>query len=264
MGHAERIDTSGALAIIIGRAGSKGLPGKNVRDIAGRPCVCWTIDDALAATRVARVVVSTDSQPLAEIALSLGVDVVMRPAELARDDTPVDAAVRHAVESADPSSAARNIVILYANVPVRPHALIDRALALLEDSGVDSVQSYAPVGKHHPLWTAVVTDTGAVRPWQGDVLNAGVFRRQDLPPAHIPDGGVIALTRPALFLERTGSSPPTIPTGPHAFFGTDRRGIITREGDVIDIDSEIDAVVADALLRRRTPLDAPAPSGTPQ
>ena len=254
------------LAIIIGRAGSKGLPGKNVREIAGRACVCWTIDDALAATHIDRVIVSTDSAPLAEIARTMGVDVVMRPAELARDDTPVDAAVRHAVAEADslsprgspprggqPPLAPENVVILYANVPIRPAGLIDRAVALLEETGADSVQSYAPVGKHHPLWTAVVGETGAVRPWQGDVLNAGIFRRQDLPPAHIPDGGVIAVTRAALFLEDADD-----PTGPHAFFGADRRGVLTRDGEVIDIDTEIDALVADAILRGRAPIHAGA------
>jgi CMP-N-acetylneuraminic acid synthetase len=249
------------LAVIIGRAGSKGLPGKNVREIAGRPCLCWTIDDALAADRIDRVVVSTDSEPLAEIARTMGVDVVMRPAELARDDTPVDAAVRHAVESADRQGAVRRIVILYANVPARPPGLIDRAIELLDGSGAHSVQSYAPVGKHHPLWTAVIGESGAVRPWQGDVLNAGIFRRQDLPPAHIPDGGVIAVTREALFLDRAGKD-----NGPHAFFGTDRRGILTNEGEVVDIDTEIDALVADAILRRRSPTSAtpPSPAGAPR
>lgn len=243
---------SATLGVIIGRAGSKGLPGKNARQIAGRPCVAWTIDDALAATRLDRLVVSTDCARMTDVARELGVNAIPRPPELARDDTTVDAAVRHAVEEADPAVQCARVVILYANVPVRPPGLIDRAITLLEESGADSVQSYAPVGKHHPLWTAVVEATGAVRPWQGDTLNAGIFRRQDLPPAHIPDAGVIGVSRPALFLEVPG-----VPPGPHAFFGADRRGILTREGDVIDIDSEIDAAVAEAILSRRAAPCAP-------
>jgi len=234
------------LGIIIGRAGSKGLPGKNARPIAGRPCIVWTIEDARAATRIDRVVLSTDDERMLQIGRAMGIEAIPRPADLARDDTTVDAAVRHAAMAADPEGRCARVVILYANVPVRPPGLIDRGVALLEESGADSVQSYAPVGKHHPLWTAVVGDDGGVRPWQGDVLNAGIFRRQDLPPAHMPDAGVIVVTRRALFLEIDGVAP-----GPHAFFGAERRGIITGEGEVVDIDSEIDALVAEAILGRR-------------
>lgn len=136
------------------------------------------------------------------------------------------------------------IVILYGNVPVRPRDLTERALGLLASSGCDSVQSYSPVGKHHPWWTARLDDAGRVAPWEGGVLNHGVFRRQDLPPAVIPDGGVIALTRAALMLEVPG-----VQDGPHAFFGKDRRGVVNPEGAVIDIDSRIDQVVAEAMLR---------------
>ena len=85
--------------------------------------------------------------------------------------------------------------------------------------------------------------TGAVRPWQGDTLNGGVYRRQDLPPAHIPDGGVIALTVDALALRVPGVEP-----GPHAFFGLDRRAVLTPEGAVVDIDGAPDAARAEAAL----------------
>ncbi len=163
----------------------------------------------------------------------------------------VDAAARHALASLDSSlrlssSPSLPIVLLYANVPVRPLDLIDRAIDLLVRSDADSVQSYAPVGKHHPWWIARVdAGDGRVKPWEGDVLNHGVYRRQDLPPAFIPDGGVLVCTRRALTLQIPG-----VPSGPHAFFGLDRRGVLTREGEVVDIDSPIDLVVADAILRR--------------
>ena len=78
------------------------------------------------------------------------------------------------------------------------------------------------------------------------MLNHGVFRRQDLPPAYIPDGGAIAVTRGALMLEVPG-----VAAGPHAFFGLDRRGVVTGEGEVIDIDHEADVVRAELALRER-------------
>jgi len=233
------------LAIILGRGGSKGVPGKNMREIAGRPCAAWTIDHALRATLVSRVVVSTDCPRLSELALSMGVDVVARPATLASDTATIDDAARHALEQID--DAYEGVVILYANVPVRPEGLVDRAVDLLGRTACDSVQSYAPVGKHHPWWTARLDDDGAVRPWEGEVLNHGVFRRQDLPEAYIPDGGVIAVTARALRCEIAGVAP-----GPHAFFGKDRRGVINGEGAVVDIDSEIDLRVAESMLMERS------------
>lgn len=237
-----------AAVIVLGRAGSKGVPGKNTASVAGRPCAAWTIEHAQRAASVGVVAVSSDGGALLDLAASMGAVPIRRPAELATDHATVDAAARHAagvlVESGRIGPDAP-IVILYANVPVRPADLTDRAVGMLTATGCDSVQSYAPVGKHHPWWTARLdAATGAVGPWEGEVLNHGVFRRQDLPPAFIPDGGIIALTRRALMLEIPGALP-----GPHAFFGVDRRGVTNPEGAVIDIDAPTDLLVADAVLR---------------
>ncbi len=251
---------SGAVVIILARAGSKGVPGKNARPVGGRPCIEWTIEHAKRSRGVSRVVVSTDGAEIVRLARAAGAEVVERPAPLATDTATVDDAARHAVsviESIDGREATRDgIVILYANAPVRPADLTDRALETLASAGADSVQSYCPVGKHHPWWTARVDPaTGETSAWEGEILNHGVFRRQDLPPAFIPDGGVIALTRAALMLEVPGVAP-----GPHAFFGRDRRGVLTREGEVIDIDSEIDLLVADAVLRAGASRESKRPA----
>lgn len=239
-------------AIIMGRGGSKGLPRKNLLDIAGQSCVVWTIRTARASRLIDKVVVSSDDAEMLALALEWGATAIKRPADLASDTARVDDAARHAVltlEESRPTSRAANdqqeqLVLLYANVPVRPEGCIDRAIELLITSGCDSVQSYQSVGKHHPWWTARVSDNGQVAPWTGDVLNHGVFRRQDLPPAFLPDGAVIALTRRSLMLEVPGVVP-----GPHAFFGLDRRGIVNPEGSVVDIDTRADLLVAEAMLR---------------
>lgn len=246
------------MAVVLARAGSKGLPHKNALPVAGRPCIAWTIEHARNASCVSVTVVSTDGSALAEIARGEGAAVIERPAELAGDAATVDAAARHAVgelEAGHAQGVGRRVpvgdddavVILYGNVPVRPAGLVDRAVALLFRTGCDSVQSYAPVGKHHPWWTARLdAASAAVHPWEGVVLNHNVFRRQDLPPAYIPDGGVIAVTRRALFNQVPGAAP-----GPHQFFGVDRRGVLNRAGEVVDIDHRIDLLVADALLREQ-------------
>lgn len=241
-----------AIALILARAGSKGVPGKNTRPVAGRPCIAWTIEAALASERIDRVVVSTDSPEAVHIARDMGVEAHQRPAHLATDGARVDDAARDALRSIDPDAQQRSIVLLYANVPVRPPGLLDRAVDLLVSTSADSVQSYQPVGKHHPWWTARIDDaTGVVRAWEGDVLNHAVFRRQDLPPAYIPDGGVIALSRRALMLDIEDVAP-----GPHAFFGRDRRAIVNPEGSVVDVDSEVDLLVAEFLLQKRLAQNA--------
>lgn len=237
------MDNTNAIAIILARGGSKGLPGKNSALVAGKPCVQWTIEQAQRSESIERVVVSSDDERVIEIARGCGCEVVLRPDELAHDTATIDDAVRHAFESIGLLNAP--IVILYANVPVRPETLIDDAVKMLVDTGCDSVQSYARVGKHHPWWTVRVDDSGSVRPWEGDVLYHNCYRRQDLPSAMVPDGGVIALTSDALMCKVDA------PHGPHCFLGNDRRGIITNEGDVIDIDSRIDQIVADAILREQ-------------
>jgi len=240
---------TGAIAIILARAGSKGVPGKNVRPVAGRPCIAWTIDAAKAAPELATVAVSSDDPRALSLAAEAGIIPLDRPAALADDTARVDDAAREALiqlerpphgQQIDPATP---IVILYANCPVRPAGCISAAVRLLVESGADSVQTYQPVGKHHPWWTARLSESGQVSPWEGDVLNHGVFRRQDLPPAFIPDGAVLAMTARALRLEVPGAPP-----GPHQFFGVHRRGIANPEGSVVDIDSPLDVVVANALL----------------
>ncbi len=251
--------TSGAprpLVIILARAGSKGLPGKNITPIAGKPCVQWSIEHAQHAKCAPVVAVSSDAPRVLDLARSLGALALERPPSLASDTARVDDAARCAFEQAAKASHAVSdaspIVVLYANVPVRPLDLLDRAVELLEATRCDSVQSYASVGKYHPWWIARVEPIcgacenptgGRVAPWEGDVLNHGVYRRQDLPPAFIPDGGIIALTHAALFNQIPG-----VPKGPHAFFGADRRGVINQPGEVIDIDDRIDLLVAEAML----------------
>ncbi|MFK7758365.1 MAG: hypothetical protein AB8C13_00280 [Phycisphaerales bacterium] len=236
-----------ATAIILARAGSKGLPGKNHAVVGGKPCVEWTIDAAHRSSMIGTVVVSTDDAQVQQIASSHGCIVVDRPLEFANDHATIDSAARHAYQTI--GSIAGPIVILYANVPVRPSALIDEAVIKLIDSQAHSVQSYARVGKHHPWWTVRVDEHGSVLPWQGDVLYHNCFRRQDLPPAMVPDGGVIAVTPESLMLEL--NNPELDLLSPHAFLGTDRRAVVTDEGDVIDIDSRIDQLVADAVLREQ-------------
>ena len=225
-----------AVAVVIGRAGSKGLPGKNTRILVNRPMVEHTIGAAIDARRVGRVVVSSDCDRIKAVAESMAVELVDRPADLATDTTPVDEVVRHAVQTAGGDEAI--IVILYANVPVRPVDLIDRAVERLAETGADSVRSFSDVGKHHPLWMASLDADGRVQPFVENTTH----RRQDLPRLLVSDGGVIAVTPSSLYAGRADD--------PHAFLGTDRRGIESPPGSVVDVDTPGDFALAESILRR--------------
>ncbi len=226
------------LAVVIGRAGSKGLPGKNARLVAGRPMICYAIEHAKQAECVTRVVVSTDGDEIAAAAESMDVQIVRRPPELASDTATVGAAVRHAVQALGATESI--IVILYANVPVRPADLIDRTVRLLRLSGADSVQSYSDVGKHHPYWMCELDEDQRVKPYVDNTID----RRQDLPKLLSLNGGVIAVN--AADVRNADDS------DPHGFLGTDRRGIETPPGSVIDVDDAIDLAVAEAMLTQQT------------
>ncbi len=235
--------SEGVLAVVIGRAGSKGLPGKNTRLVAGRPMICHSIQHAEQAKCVTRVVVSTDGDEIAAAAESIpigpiGIQVVRRPPELASDTATVGAAVRHAVDALGATEPI--IVVLYANVPVRPADLIDRAVGLLVQSGADSVQSYSDVGKHHPYWMCELDEVQRVKPF----IENQVDRRQDLPKLLSLDGGVIAVKATCV---RNADD-----INPHGFLGTDRRGIENPSGSVIDVDDAIDLAVAEAVLTQLT------------
>jgi N-acylneuraminate cytidylyltransferase len=228
------------LAVILARAGSQGLPTKNAMPVAGKPMLSWTIEHALGAQSLDQVVLSTDGAELAEIGRGKGVAVIERPPSLASETATVDAAARHAVQcvESDDRCKYRMVTILYANVPVRPGDLTDRALAKLEETGADSVQSVTPVGTSHPYWMKQMGGEAgdAVAQWTPNQ----VYRRQDLPAAYLLNGGVLAVTRQSLFRK--------VPGQPHAFLGDDQRAVVTEAGEVVDVDTELDRRFAETIL----------------
>jgi CMP-N-acetylneuraminic acid synthetase len=236
-------------AIILARSGSKGVANKNKRTLAGFPCWMWTALDAYNAGL--RVIVSSDDPEIIETAVTVQpfkvngptfndrtridpCEVVLRPSELASDTATVQDSVRHACRAKGIDHGP--VVVLYGCVPVRPKWLISSALAVLEATEADSVQSYAPVGKCHPAWLAWVAENGEVFDYSTWTAGDRPHRRQDLPPVYAPDGGVIVVR------------------DPEVFFGDNRQSVTTQPGDVIDIDTERDAMLAECVLRDRIAL----------
>lgn len=228
------------LGIILARAGSKGLPDKCVRDLLGRPVIAYTFDHARQSKRLCGVVLTTDSQPAKALAREAGIEVVDRPTDLASDTATVDAAARHAVETWERRHEKKvdAVVLLYGNIPVRRAGLVDEAIELLARTGADSVRSVAAVSKQHPDW---------IHRLQGDRLEQfrpnSIYRRQDLEPLYFHDGAAVVVSRRALFAALD------TPQDHQAFWGKDRRAIVQRSDEAVDIDEPVDFYFAEAVLR---------------
>ncbi|MFG0248392.1 MAG: cytidylyltransferase domain-containing protein [Phycisphaeraceae bacterium JB051] len=231
------------IAVIIGRAGSKGLKHKNMRELGGKPLTAWTVEHAMQSKRPQAVILSSDGEAILDVGRSYGVHCYKRPDELSGDLVTVDAAVRHGVGAweAESGKQASVIAILYANVALRPDDLTDRAIDKLIDTGCDSVQTVYNVGKTHPLWMRKLTGDheDVIEPY----IPNEIYRRQDLPPVFMLNSGVLVVRRECLF--------DVDEAHPHNFLGTDRRGIVTQENDIVDIDDELDLLKAQAVLKHR-------------
>ncbi len=135
--------TDSILAIIPARGGSKGIPRKNLRLLAGKPLVAHSIEHARQARRVSRVVVSTDDPEIAAVSEQYGAEVVWRPAELATDTAPSESALRHVLDYLDENEGYQPdlVVFLQATSPCRLPQDIDGAVQTLLERQADSVFS---------------------------------------------------------------------------------------------------------------------------
>ncbi|HEV8377824.1 MAG TPA: acylneuraminate cytidylyltransferase family protein [Tepidisphaeraceae bacterium] len=238
----ESLLTPNILAVIMARAGSVGLKNKHTLPLLGRPVISYTFDHAIASKLITGWVVSSDSPEILSLAADAGFHTIQRPAHLASAEASVQSVLLHALSSIerDCGYVADVVVTLYGNVPIRGEGAIDRGIALLQETKCDSVRSFCPVGKWHPAWMSRIEGDKVVPLHPGSI-----HRRQDLETLYLHDGAVVACTRDSLM--RAAKTP----DDPHAFFGTDRRAILTAAGETVEIDQLSDLYVAEGLLRHR-------------
>ncbi len=141
------------LAIIPARGGSKGLPGKNIREINGKPLIVWSIMQALAVPAIAEVMVSTDSQEIADIAKAHGAKVpFLRPAHLAEDTTATEPVMLHALEHYTAQNQTPDaVILLQPTSPLRKPGTLAAAIAQFEREGADSLLSVCE--SHSFFWS---------------------------------------------------------------------------------------------------------------
>lgn len=223
------------LGLIPARGGSKGIPGKALAPLAGRPLIGWTLDAARAATALARTIVTTDDAAIAALCRELGADVPwLRPAVLAGDATAMMPVVLHALDQCAASGEEYEAVcLLQPTAPFRTASDINGAIALLERSGADAVISFVAVEDAHPARMRVVDADGRVgeSPYPEGMEGQ---RRQDLPPLFLRNG--------AIYLTRT-----SVLRGQSSFQGTDCRAWVMPRERSVNIDEPMDLRIAEAV-----------------
>jgi CMP-N,N'-diacetyllegionaminic acid synthase len=192
------------LGIVPARGGSKGIPGKNVRPLGGKPLLVHTAEAALAARLLSRVVLTTDDEKIAEVGRACGLEVpFLRPAELAMDDTPTLPVLQHVVAELEKAGDRFDAVcLLQPTSPFRRAGDIDGCIELLESAGLDAVVSVLPVPpEHNPHWVYFRDGDGLLRLATGE--DQPIPRRQELPPAFHRDGSIYVTRRDVLMEENS-------------------------------------------------------------
>ncbi len=226
-----------AVAFIFARGGSKGLPGKNIRLLGGKPLIAWSITHALAVKRIERVIVSTDSEEIAAVAREYGAEVpFIRPAELAQDTSPEWLAWRHALNFFRETTGAfpSVMVSLPATAPLRMPLDIENCLDEYEKGEADTVITVTDAHRS-PYFNMVKTNAdgsvGLVIPPQSTVT-----RRQDAPIVH-DMATVCYLANPAFVMAYNG-----------LFEGRVKAVHVPTER-AVDIDTLLDFQIAECLLK---------------
>ena len=223
------------IAIIPARGGSKGLPGKNIRPLCGKPLIAHTIDCARQAKTIDRVIVSTDDPEIAEVARQSGAEVpFLRPAHLASDTAQAVDAYIYTIDRLAQESGTdiRDFVVLLPTCPLRSPDDIDGAVGLFRERQADSVVSYTP--EAHPVrWHRFLGEDGSFE----DIFPPTLANRQEERRSYYPNGAVYVfrseiIRRRKYYTERS-----------YAY-------VMPRDRSV-DIDSIDDFAYAEFLMNRR-------------
>ena len=217
-------------ALIPARGGSKGIPRKNIKLIAGKPLIVWTIEAALRSSMLSAVVVSTDDPEIADVARRAGAQVpFMRPPELAQDQTPGLDPVLHAL---DQLPQYDSVLLLQPTSPMRTTQDIDGCLNFVSVNEFPSVVSVTEADTH-PYWAyRLNSDKTMVR----FVDAAPVARRQDLPSAFALNGAMYFAR--ANWLRRSGG-----------LVGAETVAYVMSKENSVDLDTPLDWKFAELLLK---------------
>ena len=226
------------LALVPARGGSKGVPDKNVKPLAGHSLLHYTARAARESGVVDRIILSTDSPEIADAGRRAGLEVpFVRPATLAADDTPMVPVIVHALsELARQGWSPELVVLLQPTSPLRRPDHIRAAVKMLRDTGADSVVTVVEVPRHLSPDYVMRIEDGRLRSFLPE--GERVTRRQDARSAYSRDGTVYAFRRSTI--EKSGG-----------IYGEDCRPLVIDRSDSLSIDSPADWDEAERLLSRQ-------------
>lgn len=217
------------LAVVPARGGSKGIPKKNIRQLAGKPMISYTLEEAKKSKYLDRVIVSTDDHEIADICRGFGAEVMSRPSEFATDTAPTELALIHVVETLKQNEGyeADAVVTLEPTSPLRTHELIDRCIETLLNTDCDSVIS--------------VTETkecfGRIVDGQFDyLLKHQRRRRQEREPLY-KESSTVYVTRTETLIRL------------RSVIGERLYAVIASDDEAIDINTPLDLVIVDAVMQ---------------
>jgi N-acylneuraminate cytidylyltransferase len=229
------------LGVIPARGGSKSVPRKNVALLHGKPLIAYTIAAAQGSYSLTRTVVSSEDSEVLAVARQYGVDApFVRPAHLATDEAPTLPVVQHAVSEieAREGQVYDYIVLLQPTTPLRRSQDIDGAVEKLVATRADSVVSVCDVGAYHPARMRQIIDDRLVDLPIREPKE--MLRRQDLPPVYIRNGAIYAVRRDVVMVE-------------NSLIGKVSRPYLMPEERSVNIDSRLDFLLAEILLREEQP-----------
>ena len=220
------------MALIPARGNSKGLPGKNTAPLSGIPLIAWSIAAARESAYVDSAIVTTDSQEIADIAVSFGAEVpFLRPAALAMDDTPGIAPVLHACQMLPGYDL---VAVLQPTSPLRTAEHLDAALDLMAEQDADFCVSVTQA-KQHPNWLFTESGDGYLQRYEQEAMKTD---RQSLSPVYALNGAIYIARIPQMMKHGTLSGPKTI-----AFEMSQEHSA--------DIDTAFDFKICEMLLAER-------------
>jgi len=225
------------LGIIPARGGSKGIPGKNIKLLGGKPLLEYTVDVARESEIFDRIILSTDTQEIAAVGKRLGIEVpFLRPAELAQDDTAMLPVLQNVVQFCEDEGWIPDVVvILQPTSPFRRASHLRKGYELLCGSQCDSVVSVEAVPGHYSPHVVMKIREGVLSHFLDE--GAKVTRRQDAETAYTRNG-YFYFTRRELIM------------GKNTIYGEDCRPVIIDEPDTVNLDTMEDWLQAEHIINK--------------
>jgi CMP-N,N'-diacetyllegionaminic acid synthase len=226
------------LAIIPARGGSKGLPGKNIKFLCGKPLIAYTIEAAKASLSIDRLILSTDDKEIAKVAKAYDVEIpFMRPADLAHDTSRAIDNYIYTLDRLNDENSKQydDFIVLQPTSPFRVASDIDNAVDLFREKNADSVISVSEAS-HPPIWAKKIDSFGLLKDYFS--VDIGNKNRQQLESAFMPNGAIFILKLSLLKSRNSYYS-----DGTYAY-------IMPRE-KCVDIDTLLDFEFAEFLMSRK-------------